>query len=321
FDELDRIKDLMGQIRSSVDQGVTGSGHMHAMRAANQNFSPSANWQFERSGFKGIQTIKSLYDNIEEDGALETLAEQFKSIQIKLMASSKQSLMVTDENSYAETKTTLQNKWQGLIDATGTDGFQLSANHQTVKQAWVTSTQVNFCAKAFPAVSSGHKDAPKLAVLSACLRNGFLHSAVREKGGAYGGGAAFNADSGAFTFYSYRDPRLLETFADFDRAQDWLLSDAAKQSQVEEAILNVISSMDKPGSPAGEARKHFYQGLHGKSHLFLMEYRQGVLDTTLEQLREVAQKYLIEEKSSLAVLTSEADAEKLINNGFELLKL
>ena len=321
FDELARIKDLMGQVRSSVDQGVTGSGHMHAMRAANQNFSPSANWQFERSGFKGIQTIKSLYDNIEEDGALETLAEQFKSIQIKLMASSKQSLMVTDENSYAETKTTLQNKWQGLIDATGTDGFQLSANHQTVKQAWVTSTQVNFCAKAFPAVSSGHKDAPKLAVLSACLRNGFLHSAVREKGGAYGGGAAFNADSGAFTFYSYRDPRLLETFADFDRAQDWLLSDAAKQSQVEEAILNVISSMDKPGSPAGEARKHFYQGLHGKSHLFLMEYRQGVLDTTLEQLREVAQKYLIEEKSSLAVLTSEADAEKLINNGFELLKL
>ena len=321
FDELARIKDLMGQIRSSVDQGITGSGHVHAMRAANQNFSPSANWQFERSGFKGIQSIKSLYDEIEKDGALEKLAEQFKSIQSKLMASSKQMLMVADESSYSQTKTSLENCWGNMLDATSSARFQLTANHQTVKQAWATSTQVNFCAKAFPAVSSAHADAPKLAVLSACLRNGFLHSAVREKGGAYGGGAAFNADSGAFTFYSYRDPRMLETFADFDRALDWLLSDSAKQSQVEEAILNVISSMDKPGSPAGEARKHFYQGLHGKSHLFLMQYRQGVLDTTLEELRIVAQKYLIEEKSSLAVLTNEATAEKLMNDDFEMLKL
>jgi len=321
FDELGRIKDLMGQIKSSIDQGVTGSGHMHAMRAANQNFSASANWQFERSGFAGIKFIKTFLDDIDKEGSLEKLAEHFKNIQAKLMNSSKQALVVADENDYARTRNEIIENWQGLIKSTDSDSFQLSASHQAIKQAWVTSTPVNFCAKAFPAVSSAHEDAPKLSVLSACLRNGFLHSAVREKGGAYGGGAAFNAESGAFTFYSYRDPRLLETFDDFDRALDWLMSSSATQAQVEEAILNVISSMDKPGSPAGESRKHFYQELHGKNYMFLMAYRKGVLNTTLEQLREVAQKYIVEERSSLAVLTNQTKADKLLDCNFEILKL
>lgn len=321
FDELDRIKDLLGQIRSSIDQGITGSGHVHAMRAANQNFSPSATWQFQRSGFSGIKFIKSICDDIDKPQAIENLANNFKSIQLKLMSSSKQSLLIADEHDYSETRTEIKSNWQDIMSQETTEKFKLTANHQAVKQAWVTSTQVNFCAKAYPAVSAGHKDAPKLSVLSACLRNGFLHSAIREKGGAYGGGASFNAESGAFTFYSYRDPRLLETFADFDLALDWILSDSATQAQVEEAILNIISSMDKPGSPAGEAKKDFYQKLHGKNHAFLMEYRKGVLNTSLDELRQVAKKYIIEEKASLAVLTNEAQGERLIAKGFEMLKL
>ncbi len=322
FNELDRIKDLMGQIKSSLDQGVTGSGHMHAMKAANQNFSCSATWQFERSGFVGIGFIKSLYKKLEQDGELEKLANTFQTIKDKLIIAPKQALLVADENNYAITLASMQNNWQDLmLVKNNNNNFNLNASHKPVKQAWITSTQVNFCAKAYPAVSAGHKDAPKLAVLSACLRNGFLHSTIREKGGAYGGGAAFNAESGAFSFYSYRDPRLLETFDDFDKALDWLLSSSATQTQVEEAILNVISSMDKPGSPAGEVKKDFYQKLHGKNHNFLMEYRQGVLATTLTQLREVAQKYIIEDKSSLAVLTSEKMSTTLNDYGFEIKKL
>ncbi|WP_155764023.1 hypothetical protein [Piscirickettsia salmonis] len=37
-------------------------------------------------------------------------------------------------------------------------------------------------------VPSGHADAPVLTIIGGILRNGFLHRAVREQGGAYGGG-------------------------------------------------------------------------------------------------------------------------------------
>jgi Zn-dependent M16 (insulinase) family peptidase len=40
---------------------------------------------------------------------------------------------------------------------------------------------------------------------------------IREKGGAYGGGASAN-ESGTFTMYSYRDPRVTETYDNFEKA-------------------------------------------------------------------------------------------------------
>ncbi|BBN59550.1 insulinase family protein [Hydrogenovibrio marinus] len=321
FDETDRIKDLLDQIRSSIDHGVTGSGHSHAMRAAMQNFSPVAKWQFDRTGFEGIKAIKALHKSVEEGAGLEKMIGHFESIRSKLMSASKQALLVSDETVLDEAYSTMQSSWDGLMHNASTSAFQLTASHQKIKQAWITSTQVNFCAKAYPAVTSAHPDAPKLSVLGACLRNGFLHSAVREKGGAYGGGAAFNAESASFCFYSYRDPRLLETYEDFDSALGWLLSNEATQAQVEEAILNVISAMDKPGSPAGEAKKAFYQQLYGRSHDMLMAYREGVLSTTLADLREVAQKYILPEKASFAVLTSDAKKELLQEHAFDIFKL
>ncbi len=321
FDELDRIKDLMGQVRTSVDQSVTSNGHGLAMLAASQNFSPVANWSFNRSGFAGIKFIKSLYDNIAKEGELEVFAQELSSIQQKLLTSSKQALLIGDEAGLENSLLGLNAQWSGLAVHSGKKNLELTANNQAVKQAWITSTQVNFCAKAYPAVSSGHEDAPKLSVLSACLRNGFLHSAVREKGGAYGGGASFNSEAGTFQFYSYRDPRFMETYQDFDKALDWLTSKEAKESQVEEAILNIISSMDKPSSPSGEAKKAFYQDLYGRSYQARMAYRSGVLETTLADLREVAQKYLIQDKASYAVLTHEGVSEEASKEGFDIITL
>lgn len=56
-------------------------------------------------------------------------------------------------------------------------------------------------------------------VLAALLSAKFLHQEIREKGGAYGGGAV--AGGGNFTYYSYRDPKNLETFSVYRHAAEW----------------------------------------------------------------------------------------------------
>lgn len=319
FDELSRIKDLLGQMRTSLDQGITGSGHSHAMRAAVQNMSPVARWQYERSGFVGIRSVKSLYDEIQNsDDALSELATTFDSIRNKLLKSRKQALVVSDEQGLDVSHANLSEGWADLSKGELPGNLALSANHAPVKEAWTTNTQVNFCAAAFPTVPSGHSDAPKLSVLGACLRNGYLHSAIREKGGAYGGGATYNAEASAFSFYSYRDPRLMETFNDFNAARQWLASKEATQQKVDEAILNVISALDKPGSPAGEAKKAFYQHLYGRSLDVLEDYREGVLSTSLQDLQEMAQTYLKPEKASYAVLTHTGQTDTLKEEGFDI---
>ena len=66
---------------------------------------------------------------------------------------------------------------------------QSLVNPKNEQIAWITGSQVCYCSEAFQGVPREHNDAPALSVLAAVLRNGFLHTAIREKGGAYGAGA------------------------------------------------------------------------------------------------------------------------------------
>ena len=83
------------------------------------------------------------------------------------------------------------------------------------------NTQVNFSAMSLDAPLYDPKDSPKYLVLSSILRNEFLHRKVREQGGAYGGGAIYDPFAGSFKLFSYRDPRFLETFEDFEESFKW----------------------------------------------------------------------------------------------------
>jgi len=153
-------------------------------------------------------------------------------------------------------------------------------------------------------VAERHPDSAPLVVLGGFLRNGFLHRAIREQGGAYGGGATQDSGVAAFRFYSYRDPRLAETLNDFDRSIDWMLDTRHDHRALEEAILGVIGSLDKPSSPAGEAKQHFYNRLFGRDHDMREAFRQRVLAVSLEDLRRVASTYLRPEHASTAVITN-----------------
>ena len=176
-------------------------------------------------------------------------------------------------------------------------------------QVWAANTQVSFCAKAYPTVASGHPDAPILSVLGAYLRNGFLHRAIREQGGAYGGGASHDSNVGAFRFFSYRDPRTLDTFSDFDASIEWLLSEPANSDALDQAILSVISSLDKPASPAGEVKKAFYDELYGRTDAHRQAVRQGILNTSHDDLVRVASTYLTPERGVSVLLTDAGTAK------------
>jgi Zn-dependent M16 (insulinase) family peptidase len=153
-------------------------------------------------------------------------------------------------------------------------------------------------------VALDHPDAPALQVLGNFLRNGYLHRAVREQGGAYGVSAGYHGDSGTFRFFSYRDPRFEETFADFDRALDWLARTRHSERTLEEAILGVISAIDRPGSPAGEAITAFYAGLFRRTPAFRRAFRRRILEVSLNDLKRVADTYLVTERASRAAISN-----------------
>lgn len=320
FDELARIRELVAQERTYREQRVTSSGHSLAMTAAASGLAPNAALSHRWSGLAGIKALKALDDGLDDKATLESFASKLEQIRGILLSAPRQLLLIGEESEQPSVASTIEQLWQDGAENSGERFCAASAGGQ-LQQAWSTSTQVNFCAKAFPTVAPEHADAPALMVLAGFLRNNFLHRAIREQGGAYGGGASYDSNSGAFRFFSYRDPRLADTLSDFDRSVEWLLENDHEWRLVEEAILGVISSIDKPGSPAGEAKKTFHGNLHGRTPEQRRRFRARILEVRQEDLKRVAETWLKPEKASTAVISDPATLAKNEGLGLEIVKL
>lgn len=320
FDEDERIVELIRQMRARRERSVTGSGHTLAMTAAASGLAPVAGLNHRYGGLEGIRFVKNLDDKHTDNTSVKRTAEVFKSLHEKIKASEKSYMLTLESDKREQLITEFESVWK-QTDSNVTAELQLAELKQQTKQMWVTNTQVNFCAKAYPTVSMEHPDSAALSVLGGFLRNGYLHTAIREKGGAYGGGATHDTNIAAFKFYSYRDPRLEKTLDDFDNAIDWMLENAHDASQLEEAILGVIGGMDKPGSPAGEARSAFHNDLHGRTREKMQTFRQRVLAVTMDDLKRVTDTYLKKGEASTAVITSSATYDQVGDLGLDVITL
>ena len=305
FDELPRLRDLLAQQRARREQSLTGQGHSLAMQAACAGMSPLARLHHELSGLAGIASLRELDSRVQDDAELEAFAHRLEALYHKVRRAEWEALTVAEPGRAEALAREALEVWQDLPrQATGR--FQLAALREPRRECWVVNSQVSFCAKAFPTVPAAHADAAALTVLAGYLRNGFLHRAIREQGGAYGGGASYDASTAAFRFFSYRDPRIAGTLEDFDARVAWMAEgtrSATAAAGLEEAILGVISALDKPGSPAGEAKQDFHNRRFGRDYAQRMAFRQAVLNVTLEDLRRVSACYLQADQASIAVVT------------------
>ena len=311
FDESTRIRELVSQLRARRDQSITGSGHSLAMTAATAGMNPLARRSHEQGGLEGIRRLRALDDALAGDGELQSLMAELTALHARLSTASEGQLAtIADHDHLQGASEVALSALSGHVSTDTSTRWQPSPIREARNEYWVTNTQVNFCARAYPTVASGHPDAPLLTVLAALLRNGYLHRAIREQGGAYGGGASHDGNIGAFRFFSYRDPRLQSTLEDFDASIRWFIDNQHEQRVLEEAILGIVGSLDKPGSPAGEAKKHFQETLFGRTQAHRAEFRKAVVHAQMHDLKRVAETYLLNGEASTAVIVSQETAAR-----------
>ena len=294
LDEKDRINDITKMHISGFERNLINSGHYFAMTNSDAQISKyGAISEYSN----GISYLKNLKDLKLSDGNInvEKLIESFANLKKKIVTKPITEVLVssgeipdTDNDEYFPKEKNL---------------FELkNVNLNTDETAWITETEVNFCAQSFKTVNYTHDDAPTLSVLGSVLRNGFLHTAIREKGGAYGAGAMQDMSARTFKFFSYRDPNIEKTFEAFGKSVNWALKSITNE-KLEEGILNVISSIDKPSSPASEALSDFNSNYNGFSQEMRKKFRENILSVNIDKLVYVSEKYLTV-KPSRAVLTS-----------------
>ena len=320
FDEKDRIIELLQQRKTRWQSRVSGSGHSYAMQIAGRNHSALAKRDYNNTGLGALNWLSDLTAKIEKDDvAYNDLIAELQLIHKLLLKAPKQFLLVCEEPQSERLVEEIQTVWDKLTIEDVQSELKAFEHVQSDKdEAWLIQANVQFCSSAYQAVEVSHPDAAPLMVLAAYLRNGFLHSAIREKGGAYGGGASYDGNACSFRFYSYRDPRLAETFQDFEASIEWLLNTPQLEHQLEEAILGLIAGMDKPGSPAGEAITACYSLLHKRTPAFRKKLRERLLAVSLDDLKRVAEVYVQKQTPSKAVVAPVAKRETLLELGFDI---
>ena len=310
FSDKKRIKDMLNFISSDNEKSLIQNGHLLSMsNAAAQINNISATNDFV-SGLNYIVNTNKLSKNIDSSANLNKYIELLSSIKNK----------ISSEPLYTFTASSSDMNKSKINFAFNDNKNSLSIQNyfdiQEESVGWITGAQVTYCAEAFPTVDFFHEDAPALSVLGAVLRNGYLHSAIREKGGAYGSGAMQDSNNKIFKFFSYRDPKCSQTFQEFKKSREWSLKNIT-QDQLDEGILGIVSSIDKPLSPFGEAMSDFSMNLDKKDLEKRLEMRSLVKNLTLNDLINVSQKYLFNE-SKKSVIAGKNYIDEMKKMNFEI---
>ncbi len=318
FDEHARLHELLRQSRAEAEQSITERGHHLAILAAARPLSRTAALDEVWDGPSAVKLLQRTASAQLDIAALDALFELFASIRDKLAEAPRRIAMIGEgdvlRGAHAQLSAAVEH------GSSPFRAFDAALEEHDTANAWITNSQVNFCAKAYSAAEASSNDAPVMSVLARYLQDGFLHREIREQGGAYGSGAGYDSDSGTFRFYSYRDPRLRETLHDFDRALAWY-TDHNDPQRVEESILGTIRALDQPRSPAGEAERAFINALCGRDDAYRKKYRDAALAVTHADLVRVGQRFLVADRGCAAVIGGAASAAAMREAGMQVERL
>jgi Zn-dependent M16 (insulinase) family peptidase len=111
---------------------------------------------------------------------------------------------------------------------------------------------------------------------------------VRVEGGAYGARCALDPRSGVFAFGSYRDPNLLATLEVFDRAGDFLKTEAPDPTELTRNIIGAIGEIDYHLLPDAKGFVSMMQLLTGDTDEIRQRMRDEVLTTRWQDVAPLA---------------------------------
>lgn len=176
----------------------------------------------------------------------------------------------------------------------------------------IMNTELSYAASVFKTPDIRHQDAAPLEIACRVLGAKFLHREIREKNGAYGAYAVYNALEGVVSLMSYRDPGFPDTLAIFGQARNFLSGNGYSAQDVKEGIIKTIASFDRPSGPGEMMQNDYIRHLIGLSDRERQKYRERLLAVTKKDIKLAAEKYFQPDwrKYSTVVLTNQAKAEK-----------
>ncbi|KAM0523214.1 hypothetical protein ACHAPE_001708 [Trichoderma viride] len=287
-----RIRQLLQASADGVVNDIASSGHRFAMGHAESSLTRSAWLRQQIGGLSQVKLVTSLTGRPESD-QLEDVIGKLKKIQTFALTSGQMRTALTcGTENVQENLNSLKSFAGGLPrEISGIASKGPSPLPKDSKAFFPLPYQVYYGGLSVATTSYTSPDGAPLQILAQLLTHKHLHHEIREKGGAYGGGAYSKALDGLFGFYSYRDPNPQNTLGIMRNAGRWAVEKEWSDRDLEEAKISVFQGVDAPKSVNQEGMARFLSGVTDEMK---QKKREQLLDVTKDQVRAVAQKFLVE---------------------------
>jgi Zn-dependent M16 (insulinase) family peptidase len=295
FDSSEAVQQIRQLLQASADgvvNDIASSGHAFARRSAEAGLTWDAFLKEQVSGLSQVKLVTSLASRPESD-TFEDVISKLKQIQQIALAGNLRAAITCDSDSVGANTSALS-KFLSSIPSSSTTFPARKAPDlaRNIKTFYPLPYQVYYGALALPTVPYTSPDNAPLQILSQLLTHKHLHHEIREKGGAYGGGAYARPLDGVFGFYSYRDPNPTNTMRIMRQAGQWAVDKKWTERDLEEAKISVFQGVDAPRSVNEEGMGRF---LYGISEEMRQRRREELLDVDKNAVREVAQRYVVDQ--------------------------
>ncbi|KAJ2883654.1 Mitochondrial presequence protease [Coemansia aciculifera] len=313
FDNTNRLRALLNSLSSNMFNDVASSGHAYARRLASSTLTPEMQ---ALEALNGITQVKFISD-LARMSDLAPVVEKLKQVQnVVFNKLAMRTAITTNAGSADDNQTALKRfledypeKDTEADNGAGGDKFVASSSRFFCPLPFAT----NYAGKAIRAVPYNHPDSVKLQLLAKFLTPNYLHREIRERNGAYGGGAGYSPLQGVFSFFSYRDPSPLETIETFARSIKWVTEEhTISEREMTEAKLSVFGDLDSPLSVSEEGMTYFTTGVTDDMR---QERRDQFFEVTANDLKDVAVKYLSPETASQPTSVAVIGEESLAISG------
>lgn len=314
FSDEERLKELLDQHLSSLENNLVQSALKYASTLSSQSFSLPA---FIASKVYGIDYLHSLRDIVKkyykDPKPLKAILNGLKE---KLFSFKPTYLVITaDEKMLQDLKNHHYYDFYNPSQKEQKTSFSLSFVPEDVGHiSKIIASPVAFNALSLPSPAFQDEDAPLLNIAAHIFENKSIHKRVREQGGAYGSGASPHSSSGHFTFYSLRDPNIYATIEAFFESVNIIVQDQFEDKDIEEAKLQILQDLDAPIPPSQRGSTAFAWMMAGKTQKVRDKYRQALLNASKEGIQNAVSKHIKKNftKMRLASLANQTLLEKEI---------
>lgn len=284
FDQTDRIREVLLELKSGLEDTCTEMAHRAVLRRATSYFAEVGVAMELTDGIAYYDFVSELLEQFET--RKETLVAKLYETYSCIFAKDVLTISVTaDAEGYDRVERESAALFAGLAETAKGSGLVLVPEKKN--EGFMTPGQVQYvcCAGDFKAEGLSYTGAYE--VLRTAMSYGYLWTNVRVKGGAYG--AALSVmENGRMAFYSWRDPQLARTMQVYEDAVKYIEAFDADDAEMTKYVIGTMSSMDMPRNPRMEGERGCASYLTGMTQEAVQKKRDEILNVTVSDIRALA---------------------------------